>query len=48
MSSTPKRPHTLADHAYGSELEHSHDEDAEHDHDHDHDVGPSGPIESLL
>ncbi|HZE61264.1 MAG TPA: ethanolamine ammonia-lyase reactivating factor EutA [Burkholderiales bacterium] len=45
MSSTPKRPHTLADHAYGSELEHSHDEDADHEHDHDHDVGPSGPIE---
>src|SRR2546430_16800414 len=33
-----KRPHTLADHAYGSDLEHSHDEDS--DHDHDHDVGP--------
>ena len=45
MSNKPKRPHTLADHAYGAELEHSHDEDADHDHDHDHDVGPSGPIE---
>src|SRR5258708_31860735 len=43
MTSTPKRPHTVADHAHGSELEHSHDEDS--DHDHDHDVGPSGPIE---
>jgi ethanolamine utilization protein EutA len=42
---TKKKPHTLADHAYGSDLEHSHDEDSEHDHDHDHDVGPSGPIE---
>jgi ethanolamine utilization protein EutA len=42
--STPKRPHTLADHAYGSELEHTHDEDADHEHDHD-DVGASGPIE---
>ncbi|HYR34691.1 MAG TPA: ethanolamine ammonia-lyase reactivating factor EutA [Burkholderiales bacterium] len=39
----PKRPHTLADHAYGSDLEHTHGEDS--DHDHDHDVGPSGPIE---
>ncbi|HEY3074254.1 MAG TPA: ethanolamine ammonia-lyase reactivating factor EutA, partial [Burkholderiales bacterium] len=39
----PKPPHTLADHAYGSELEHTHDEDS--DHDHDHDVGPTGPIE---
>ena len=37
----PKPPHTLADHAYGSDLEHSHDEDA----DHDHDAGPTGPIE---
>ena len=41
----PKTPHTLADHAYGSDLEHSHDEDADHDHDHDHDAGPAGPIE---
>jgi len=41
----PKRPHTLADHAYGDEMEHSHDEDTDHDHDHDHDVGPAGPIE---
>ena len=38
----PKRPHTLADHAYGEDLEHSHDDDADHDHDHD---GPSGPLE---
>jgi len=44
-SSKPKPPHTLADHAYGAELEHSHDEDSDHDHDHDHDVGESGPIE---
>ena len=41
----PKRPHTLTDHAYGSDLEHTHDEDSDHDHDHDHDAGPSGPIE---
>jgi len=41
----PKRPHTLADHAYGDEMEHTHDEDSDHDHDHDHDVGPAGPIE---
>jgi ethanolamine utilization protein EutA len=41
----PPAPHTLADHAYGSELEHTHDEDSDHDHDHDHDAGPSGPIE---
>ena len=47
MSGTRKRPHTLADHAYGSDLEHSHDDDSDHDHDHDHDhdAGPSGPIE---
>src|SRR5207245_5265027 len=43
--SKPKPPHTLADHAYGSDLEHSHEEDADHDHDHDHDAGPTGPIE---
>ena len=42
---TKKQSHTLADHAYGSDLEHTHDEDSDHDHDHDHDVGPSGPIE---
>ena len=41
----PKRPHTLADHAYGDEMEHTHDEDSDHDHDHDHDVGPAGSIE---
>jgi ethanolamine utilization protein EutA len=47
MSKTepPKRPHTLADHAYGDEMDHTHDEDTDHDHDHDHDVGPAGPIE---
>jgi ethanolamine utilization protein EutA len=43
--SKPKPPHTLADHAYGDELDHTHDEDADHDHDHDHDIGPAGPIE---
>ena len=42
---TKKQSHTLADHAYGSDLEHTHDEDSDHDHDHDHDAGPSGPIE---
>src|SRR4051812_50197840 len=41
----PKRPHRLADHAYGDEMDHTHDEDSDHDHDHDHDVGPAGPIE---
>jgi ethanolamine utilization protein EutA len=41
----PKRPHTLADHAYGDEMEHTHDEDSDHEHDHDHDVGPAGAIE---
>jgi ethanolamine utilization protein EutA len=45
MTKPPPKPHTLADHAYGSDLEHSHDEDSDHDHDHDHDVGPAGPIE---
>jgi ethanolamine utilization protein EutA len=41
----PKRPHTLADHAHGDEMDHTHDEDTDHDHDHDHDAGPAGPIE---
>jgi ethanolamine utilization protein EutA len=41
----PKRPHTLADHAYGDEMEHTHDDESDHDHDHDHDLGPAGPIE---
>src|SRR5205823_4706448 len=41
----PKRPHTLADHAYGDEMNHAHDDDTDHDHDHDHDVGPAGAIE---
>jgi len=36
-----KKPHTLGDHAYGGDYEHTHDEDA----DHDHDAGPEGPIE---
>src|SRR5438445_11348757 len=39
----PKPPHTLADHAYGDDMEHTHDDDT--DHDHDHDVGPAGAIE---
>ena len=34
----PKQPHTLADHAYGADLDHEHDGDADHDHDHDHDA----------
>ena len=35
--SNPKRPHSLADHAYGADYDHSHDDDgADHDHDHDH------------
>src|SRR5919204_3671254 len=38
-----KRPHTLADHAYGMDHDHSHDELS--DHDHDHDFGPAGPLE---
>jgi ethanolamine utilization protein EutA len=29
-----KRGHSLADHAYGADLEHVHDDDADHDHDH--------------
>src|SRR4051812_27504016 len=41
----PKPTHTLADHAYGEELEHTHDDESDHDHDHDHDVGPAGAIE---
>ena len=40
-----KRPHTLADHAYGVDHDHSHDELGDHDHDHDHDLGPAGPLE---
>lgn len=44
-SDSKRRPHTLADHVYGSEYDHSHDEDADHDHDHDHDGGPAGPVE---
>src|SRR3954471_6693574 len=41
----PKRPHRLADHAYGDEMSHAHDEETDHDHDHDHDASPAGPIE---
>src|ERR671927_375233 len=36
-----KRPHTLADHAYGMDHDHSHDELNDHDHDHE----PAGPLE---
>jgi ethanolamine utilization protein EutA len=44
MPADPKqKPHTLADHVYGAEYDHSHDEDA--DHDHDHDLGAAGPLE---
>ena len=39
--------HTLQDHLYGADLEHSHGEDAGHDHDHDHDHDAAvGPLES--
>ena len=42
MPADPKqKPHTLADHVYGAEYDHSHDEDA----DHDHDLGSAGPLE---
>ena len=40
-----RQKHTLQDHLYGAELEHSHGEDADHDHDHDHDA-PAGPLEA--
>jgi ethanolamine utilization protein EutA len=44
MPADPKqKPHTLVDHVYGAEYDHSHDEDA--DHDHDHDLGAAGPLE---
>jgi ethanolamine utilization protein EutA (predicted chaperonin) len=39
-----KRPHTLADHSYGSDHDHVHG-DGSADHDHDHDLGPAGPLE---
>ncbi len=39
-----KAPHTLADHRYGSDLEHTHDGEAA-DHDHDHDLVPAGPLD---
>ena len=39
-----KRPHTIADHVYGEDYEHSHDGDEAFDHDHDHDdLGPEAP-----
>jgi ethanolamine utilization protein EutA len=38
-----KRPHTIADHVYGEDYEHSHEgEGSDHDHDHD-DLGPEVP-----
>ncbi|HEY5900859.1 MAG TPA: ethanolamine ammonia-lyase reactivating factor EutA [Burkholderiales bacterium] len=41
-----KKPHTLADHVYGSDYDHVHDDDgADHDHDHDHDAEAAGPLE---
>ena len=30
--SNPKRPHSLADHAYGADYDHSHDDDDGSDH----------------
>jgi ethanolamine utilization protein EutA len=38
MNPKEKRGHTLADHLYGQDYEHTHDgvEEADHDHDHDH------------
>ena len=45
MPEDKKKPHSLADHLYGEDYEHTHDEDSDHDHDHDHNGGPSGPIE---
>jgi ethanolamine utilization protein EutA len=42
-----RQKHTLQDHLYGADLEHSHGEDADHDHDHDHDHdAPAGPLEA--
>lgn len=41
-----KRGHTLADHQYGADFDHTHDADgSDHDHDHD-DPGPEGSIEN--
>jgi len=39
-----KRAHSLADHRFGAELDHTHDPDEGADHDHDH-LGPEGPLE---
>lgn len=40
-----KRPHSLADHLYGEDTDHSHDgENSDHDHDHDR-FAETGPIE---
>jgi ethanolamine utilization protein EutA len=39
-----KRPHTIADHVYGEDYEHSHEGGEGFDHDHDHDdLGPELP-----
>ena len=41
-----KKRHSLSDHLYGEDYEHTHEEDSDHDHDHDHDHdAPAGPIE---
>ena len=41
-----KKRHSLTDHLYGEDYQHTHDGDSDHDHDHDHDHdGPAGPIE---
>src|SRR5829696_2045347 len=39
-----KGRHTLEDHVYGADLEHTHEEGGDHDHDHDH-FEVDGPIE---
>src|SRR5919107_3627987 len=39
-----KDRHTLEDHIYGADLEHTHEEGGDHDHDHDH-FEVDGPIE---
>jgi ethanolamine utilization protein EutA len=40
-----RKPHTLADHAFGQEAAHVHAPDSDHDHDHDA-LGNDGPLES--
>src|SRR5712692_10632559 len=43
----PPRPHTLADHRFGTDMDHVHDGEADHDHDHEHDdAGPEGSPQS--